>query len=224
MAGNRQIRGNQQGGGFLETEGHTVVKQAHAGIFFYNGVEVVAAVVKRALQLRAGHTAVGVLHQMADPGEQYKVVFAAELYRQDMKRFRVGQIVKKFKNQPPNHAVSSQTGEKQRAGQPVGNPVQVGGMLAVKGTGGIRFLLQISIDREKVQIVFLGIRADIFFHKREDRVGGGNDWAGEEGCAALRDQLPDKVDGQAEKQDRSLSEKALRVRNIAVDQTAGPGA
>ena len=188
---------------------------------FYNGVEVVAAVVKRALSCEQDIRPSMSCIRWRILENSTKVVFAAELYRQDMKRFRVVDS-QKVQKSTPDHAVSSQAGEKQRAGQPVSNPVQVGGMLAVKGTGGIRFLLQISIDREKVQIVFLGIRADIFFHKREDRVGGGNDWAGERRMCCT----PRSAPGQSRcrpKQDRSPLRRS-RVRSIAVDQTADPGA
>lgn len=48
---------------FFQTEGHTVVEKTQAGVFIYDAVEIIAAVIKKLFHFRARHAAVAFLEK-----------------------------------------------------------------------------------------------------------------------------------------------------------------
>ena len=51
---------------FFQTEGHAVVVETLTGVFISNAIQVIATVIEKLLQLRAGHAAVTFLEKPCD--------------------------------------------------------------------------------------------------------------------------------------------------------------
>ena len=90
---NRSGRICQKCGRFLQCESKPIVIETHAGVFFNDRIHIIAAVAQNSLQIRAGHTPVGVLHQMADPGEEHEIRAGIQCYITDMVELRCVQVL-----------------------------------------------------------------------------------------------------------------------------------
>lgn len=206
--GDRQIRLRQKMRGFFHGKGQPIVIQAHPRIFIHNRIHIIAAVAQRFLQRGPGHAAVGILHEVPDARKQQQVGTGVELYAADVVKFFCIQVVEQMADKPFEHKSRTICGKHQSLEEPVCDPVQV------------REVFPVLVDRKKIQIILPFFQFNVIRHEPEDgiflcslflKIGG----------SVLFQQLPDKIDRQADKKKPGVSDIFFHVEYILVDQAAG---